>query len=68
MADLDDIQTEIAEFLSQEAARDKTLVGLVFVAREIGEKLDLIDANLFRIALGIEKLVQAALQVSEREQ
>ena len=68
MADLDDVRAEIAEFLTNAAANDTTLVGLVFVAREIGEKLDLIDANLFRIALGIEKLVQAALQVSEREQ
>ena len=67
MADLDDIRAEIAEFLTDEAANDKTLVGLVFVAREIGEKLDLIDGQLARIALGIEKLVQAALQVSERQ-
>lgn len=75
--DLSEARDEIAEFLTDAAAKDPGLVGLTFVARVIDEKfdeigdrvehkLDQIDEKLLRIALGIEALARAAAKVGEQ--
>jgi hypothetical protein len=46
MADLDDARDEIREFLTDTAAKDPNLIGLVFTARQIGENLDMLTVRL----------------------
>lgn len=68
MADLEEANLEVHDYFNGELPTDiarASLIGFVLVAREIGDKLDLIDANLHRIALGIERLVEAANRVGE---
>jgi hypothetical protein len=57
--DLDDARDEIQEFLTDTAAKDLNLVGLVFLARVIGEDLDTLSDKLDETNRLLETLLEA---------
>lgn len=64
MADLSEARDEIFYSLEdttiqQAAVRDPSLIGLVLVARELGEQLDSIDSRLITISDMLAKIVDA---------